>query len=325
MRSFASLVVVLLLGACGQVYAGRVTGEVTEVANDRIAATFSLPIKSNSMMIVLSGEGESVAGMAISDRCSGSGPYEVGGRLSYVADAPALTVGKKVYVNSINVAKGAANTRSARLYRSSNAASTRSRGMRPWENDLTFYYYAAAQTVGYGALGVGYERTVRLSPTLAVAFDGGITAVGNVSAQRADVVSTDQLMKSLSGRVKLDFTRGFGIYAGYRWNEGRGDDNRWEDVVSGLGGKNFVAPSAREVGTVMLQGLEYGLTVRPISKLGFSIGYIPLYRADYGSLGVRSEPAYTGEVRFGGKSGAVRLRAIKSDGYWLADLGITIR
>ena len=325
MRTFTGLMVALLLGACVQAHAGRLMGEVTQVTGDRIAATFSLPVQFNSMMIVLSGEGESVAGMAISDKCTGRGPYEVSGRLSYVADAPELAVGKQVYVNTCTVAVGAARSTLTRLYRQSNTSIASSRGLRPSDNDLMFYYYAAAQTVGYGALGVGYERTVRLSRTLAVALDGGITALGNVSAQRADVVNADQLIKSLSGRVKLDFTRGFGIYTGYRWNEGRGDDQRWEDVLGEIGGKDFVAPSDREVGTVMMQGLEYGVTVRPMDKLAFSVGYIPLYRADYGSLGVRGEPAYTGELRFGGKSGAVRLRGIKSDDYWLADLGITIR
>ena len=174
-------------------------------------------------------------------------------------------------------------------------------------------------------MGLGYERTVQLSSMLGVEFDAGITGLGNVNAQNPDVVDTDQLMKSLTGRVKLDFTRGFGCYPGYRWNQGRGDAVSWGNVTQGLDGKNFVAPSSEDPGTVMLQGLEYGLTLRPISKLGFSMGYIPKYRIDYGSFGVRSEPAYTAQIRFGGKSGAVRLRGIKSDDYWLADLGITIR
>ena len=328
MRVFAGVIVlpcILLFAPCGQAGAGRVTGEVSKAADGRITATFPLPVRSNSMMIVLSGEGEAVAGMAIADKCSGAGPYEVSGKISYIADASALAVGKKVYVNSANVTQGALRGEIRRSVDPPADPHSAPPAARPPDRDLRFYYYAAGQTVGYGAVGLGYERTVRISRSLGVEFDGGITGIGNVSAERADVVNTDQLIKSLNGRVRLDFSRGFGMYTGYRWSQGRGDENHWDDLTKRLEGKEFIAPSDYDSGTVLLQGLEYGVTVRPFNAFTLSAGYIPQYRVDYGTFGVRGEPAYTAELRFGGKSGAVRLRGIKSDNYWLADLGITIR
>ena len=58
-----------------------------------------------------------------------------------------------------------------------------------------------------------------------------------------------------------------------------------------------------------------------LRRMSFSLGYIPKFRADYGSLGVLHEPGFTGELRFGAGGGAFRLRGIKSESYWLADLG----
>ena len=324
MRVLAQVVVlpcVVLLAVCGQARAGRVVGEVTDIVGGRITATFPVAVKSNAMMIVLAGRGEAVAGMAIADKCTGSGPYEVSGKVSYIADASAIAVGKDVYVSSMNVVEVPRPRYISPAARPPAAA----RPARSADRDLCLYYYAAGQTVGYGAVGLGYERTIMISRTLGVEFDGGITGVGNVSAESPDVINSDQLIKSLNGRARLDFSRGFGVYTGYRWNQGRGDESHWDEVTKRLEDKEFVAPSTYDSCMVLLQGLEYGVTVRPFNLMALSVGYIPKYRVDYGTFGVRSEPAYTAELRFGGKSGAVRIRGIKSDDYWLADLGITIR
>lgn len=296
---------------------GNLAGRVIEVNGDTVVASFPAPVKSRAMMILLSGEGESVAGMAVADKCYGSGPYNVYGKLSFVSDASNIAAGKRVYVNSANVTQVVGNTISSVPRAEVAQAST--------DRDMNLYYYAAGQNVGYGALGIGLNKTFRVSRGIGVELDGGITALGNVDYEDGDSVNTDQLIKNLVGRLKFDFGSRFGVYSGYRWNEGRGDQEHWDDLQSELYGKNFIAASDQDWGTVLTQGFEYGLTFRPARKFSLSLGYIPEFRAEYGSLGTLSEPAYTGEIRFGSGTGAVRLRGLTSDDYWQADLGITIK
>jgi len=270
------------------------------------------------MMTVLSGSSsESVAGVAVSQACEGDGPYDVTGKLSFVSDQAGFAPGAKVYVDALNAGIPKAF--------SDNPVSAPARRVLGPVGDIKLYYYAAGQTVGYGALGLGYNRSVTLSRGLSVEFDGGVAATGNVDAVNANDVRVDQLIKNLNGRIKLDFAPWLGVYSGYRWSEGRGDETRWQQVRSELRGKAFAARSDCDAGVVRMQGLEYGLTLRPLNWLGVSAGYIPSYRADYGSLGVRSQPGYTAELRVGRSNAAARVRGTYSDGYWLADLGVTIK
>lgn len=310
------IVLVLFVSACPRLLAERMMGEVVKVSNDSITASFPARVETPTMMIVLSGVGDSVAGVAIAEKCVGEGPCEVIGKISFVAEASALAAGKRVYVNYDQSAPPSA--------KAGYGAGSRHRG-GPVDQDLKFYYFAAGQTVGYGALGFGYDRTIRIMNGVGIELDAGITGVGNVNTSKPDVVNTDQLIKSANGRLKLDFSPGFGFYAGYRYNVGSGSQENWDKLASRLDGKTFSADSAMDAGIVLAQGIEYGLTMRPLNRLTLSGGYIPKYRADYGTFGVLSEPAYTAELRFATKRGAVRLRGLRTDGYWLADMGITIK
>ncbi len=76
---------------------------------------------------------------------------------------------------------------------------------------------------------------------------------------------------------------------------------------------------------MLSQGIEYGFTVRPENRLSLSLGYLPKLRIDYGSLGVTDNPAYSAELRYAMGRGAIRLRGTTTQGYWLGDLGVTIR
>lgn len=311
--SFLCILLICISSTAG--WSERVYGKVTSVFGKTISATFPTPVSSNAVMVVLTGEGDSVAGTAVSRKCSGTGPCEVMGGILFVSDPLNLSAGKDVYVNSVDTLPAPSRIE---LANSDTAAKTPT-------HDLKLYYYAAGQTVGYGALGLGYERTVRVSRGLGVEFDGSIAAVGNVNGSSPDVVNTDQLIKSLNGRVRFDCSDFCGFYTAYRWNQGRGDDDHWNEVIKKLQGKDFIAPSSFNTEQVMLHGLEYGITLRPIGTMSLSLGYIPQYRADYGTIGVRTMPGYTGELRFGTHHGGVRIRGIKSDDYWQADLGVTIR
>lgn len=319
-RPIYCVVIICVLAALGpEVQAARVIGEVVEVAGDTIVANFNCPVRPHSMMMVLSGEGESVAGMAVSERCSGSGPYQVRGEIQFVSDAAALSAGKMVYVNSLNAGAPAAEPApvTAMVQPSSDVASP--------INDLKLYYFAAGENVGYGAFGLGYERTIRITKGISVEFDGGVTGLAGLGNSDPNVSYSDQLIKSASGRAVFDIAPGLGIYGAYRWNEGRGDVDDWNDFTQGLQGKEFVAASDGDDRCVELRGIEYGISLRPARKFALSLGYIPRLRADYAGFGVRNEPGFTGELRFGTGSGAIRLRGLASDDYWHADLGITIR
>ncbi len=309
------LCVIMSCVAAGSAQSTRVTGKVTEISGQNLAASFPVPVKPNSIMVVLSGSGEAVAGTAVSQRCSGLGPYCVRGSILFVGDSLNLVAGREIYVNSVDTLPASSKV----------AAPNPQPVSSPPVNDLKLYYFAAGQNVGYGTLGLGYERTVRVSRGLGLELDGGVTAVGNLNSQDASVVDTDQLIKSLNARTRFDFSDTAGFYAAYRWSEGRGDDQSWSRLAGAMPGKTFVAPSEFDDGTVRQQGLEYGLTFRPTGKFALSVGFIPQYRTDYGMFGVCTCPGYTGELRFGTGRGALRLRGIKSDDYWQADLGITIR
>ena len=318
MRILATLVLCCLILTTLSVagWAEHVFGKVTSVQGKAITASFPTPVSPNAIMVIRTGEGEAVAGTAVTKRCSGSGPYEVLGTILFVSDSLNLTAGKEAYVNAIDTMPPPSRIDPPISYHRSSGPPT---------HDLKLYYYAAGQTVGYGTLGIGYERTLRVNRGVGLELDGGITAVGNVNGQNPKVVDTDQLIKTASGRVRFDFSDFAGFYTAYRWNEGRGDADHWNDLTGKLAGKLFTSKSQFDDQTVMTQGLEYGLTLRPWNRLAISAGYIPEYRADYGTLGVRSTPAYTAELRFGTNHGAFRLRGIKSDDMWQADLGITIR
>lgn len=305
----------LVCVACGAGWPEHVYGKVTSVSGKTITASFPTPVATNAIMVVLAGQGESVAGTAVSQKCSGSGPYNITAGILFVSDSLNLAAGKEIYVNSADTLPPPSRIDPPQQRRSGN----------PPTHDLRLYYYAAGQTVGYGTLGLGYEKTLRVSRGLGLEIDGGMTAVGNVSGQNANIVNTDQLIKSLNGRVRFDCSDFAGFYTAYRWSEGRGDDEHWSELLEKLQGKDFIAMSASDKPNVTLQGLEYGLTLRPSNRLALSFGFIPQYRADYGTIGVRAMPGYTGELRFGTHHGALRLRGIKSDDYWQADLGITIR
>jgi hypothetical protein len=316
----ATCLIVLLFALYCPANAARVMGEVYQVNNDVILASFPVPIHPRALMTILKGEGETVAGLAIAQKCVGDAPpYQVTGALYFTMDAVAVTAGKKVYVNSINAGAAPSSNdppevaKPAPFYKP------------PSDQDLRLYYYAAGQTVGYGAFGLGYERSVRLYKSVSLELDGGVTGVGNLDSQNGEDVNADQLIKNINGRLRVDLSKGFAVYAGYRWNEARGDDDKWGMLVERLNGTRYTAKSDNEAGTVLLRGMEYGVTVRPFKRFSMSAGCIPAYINDFGTLGVVSRPAYTGELRFGGGRGAVRLRGITTTDYWLADLGITIR
>ncbi|MHB9035088.1 MAG: hypothetical protein ACYC64_00375 [Armatimonadota bacterium] len=316
----AMSLIVLSLVLCGPALAERVMGEISQVNNDVIVASFPVPINPRSLMTVLKGEGESVAGLAIAQKCKGNcPPYEVTGALYFTMDAVSVSAGKKVYVNSLNAGVAPSSNSPAQVMRAAQPYRP------PSDQDLKFYYYAAGQTVGYGAFGLGYERSIKLYRGLSLEADGGVTGVGNVDNQNGNDVTADQLIKSLNGRLRIDLVHGIAVYTGYRWNQARGDDERWNKLVDRLNGTQFTGQSNNDPGTVVLNGMEYGLILRPLKRFSLSVGFIPEYRSDFGALGIISEPAYTGELRFGGNRGAVRLRGITTESYWLADLGVTIR
>lgn len=300
-------------------YAARVMGQISQVANDTVTAVFPVPVRERSMMMLLAGEGESIAGLAMSQSCAGERPpYVVTGHVYLTMDAVHIAAGKKVYVNSLN-------TSAAPSSANPGATGFAAGGPANPNNDLRLYYFAGGQTAGYGALGLGYERRIGLARSIAIELDGGITGIGSVSDGNADIVSADQFIKNLNGRLKFDFGPRFGAYSGYRWNQGRAESKKWGDISDDLIGRNFVAPSSLDSGTVQTQGLEYGISLSPSRSVTLLAGYVPKFRQDFGSIGVLSEPAYTAELRFGFANRMLRLRGLQSDDYWIADMGITIR
>ena len=313
---FACFSFLILLLACIPASATRVIGEVTRVGGELVTAEFPVPVYPQSMVMVLAGSGEAIAGTAVVQTCAGDEPpYLVTSKLLFATDSVSLTAGKKCYVASVNTGVAPSISRS-HITRGSHGPSTGSLGL---------YYFAAGQTIGYGALGLGYERRQKLFYGASLEVDGGVTGVGNVTAKDPSLVRADQLIKSLNGRFRLDFGPRLGFYAGYRWMEGRGDTDRWQTLTQRLRGAQFAASSDADEGTVETRGIEYGLALRPSGRFEFLGGYIPCYRADFGSLGVQDAPAYSGELRIGFGPRVARLRGIVTDNYWTADLGISIR
>ncbi len=291
-------------------------GALTLVQDKRIVAEFPVPVLPRSMMMVMSGDGEDIAGSAIIRECKGAcPPYTVTADLMFATNSIALTAGKKAYVNSLNTEPAPSSIRSSGFVGASHIS-------RP--GDLKLYYLAGGQTIGYGALGLGYERRLTLGQGVSIEIDGGVTGVGNVDSTDSSLVNADQVLKSANGRLRFDFGPGIGVFAGYRWWEGKGESERWAVLDRRLIGERFVAPSELEEGTVRSQGIEYGFALRPSRNVEFLAGYIPAYRTDYGSVGVMDRPAYCAELRFGLGSRPIRLRGTKSDKYWTADLGISI-
>jgi hypothetical protein len=317
--TYITVAISLVLASAAPLHCGQVFGELTQVRDRWVYATFPVPVRSGSMLTILAGRGDSVAGLAISRSCDGEHPpYRVSGELRLITDSQAIVAGTQAYVDATNTAPAPSTLKSESVEERHVPRALRMQ-------DLRLYYYAAGQTVGYGALGIGYERAVRFLRCVELQVDGGITGIGSIDSRRADVVNTNQLIKTLNGRLTFDLGRHVGVYSAYRWNEGRGDEERWQKVAQNLSGKPFAAPSETNVGTVQTRGIEYGLSVRPFTWLGLSAGYIPALRADYGSLGVRCEPGYTGEVRLGQSHIIARFRGTYSDGYWLGDIGVTLR
>lgn len=315
---FISISIALLV-ACVPAFAGQTMGEVTQVVRDTIRVNFPVSVRPHSVMVILTGEGAGVAGTAIVDKCVGDGPFEARGRLLFISNAEQLVAGKKAYVDSANVVGV------PRSVCPPQAIAASGRGPASIDRDMNLYYYAGGQSVGYGALGLGYEHTLRLAPGIGIQADGGITGIGSVNEANEGRVEANQVIETLTGRLKLDFSRGMGVYGAYRWSSARGDVSRWDSLTQRLQGANFVAASEMQEGTVQLRGLEYGLTLRPLSKFSMSLGYVPDCRMDFGSLGVITEPGYSAELRMGAGPGAVRLRGLRTDDYWTADLGVTIR
>lgn len=327
MRSLAKYIcccLLLTLMLSSIAWSARVTGKVTEVKGRTVTAVFPTGIEPNAMMIVLAGEGESVAGTAVVQTCSGTGPYEITGRLLFVSDAENLVAGRDCYVNSLEAVPPTTRIEIPLPAPPCPVRASEALGYPP-THDLKLYYYAAGQNVGYGTIGLGYERTLRVNRGLALEVDGGITALGSVNGDDPKVVDTTQLIMNANARARFDFSDFFGFYTSYRWTQARGDDEHWSDALGALSGRPMSGYSEFDSHTVMSQGLEYGLTVRPFNKFALSAGYIPSYRSDFGTIGVCCAPAYTGELRLGTKVGALRVRGIKSEDLWQADLGITIR
>jgi hypothetical protein len=307
------------LVACLPAWCGRVYGEVTSVTEFGMSASFPAMIRPGSAMLVMSGDGESVSGMAIAITCKGTGPYEVTGAISWINDQANFTCGKKIYVNSLNASAIP-----------SKRTNTNKRYRKPKEPpkevplDLGVYYYSTAQKVGYGALGLGIEKTLPLDTAVSLDVDGGITGLAGEGLDADTTIHTDSLMKSLNGRLKVKMGPGGGVYAGYRWSEGSGSTERWDRVAQDLIGKEFAGNSGNNTGTVEFQGAEYGISLNAAKNAIISVGYIPKFRTDFGGLGVITERAHTAELRFGNPKGGVRIRGIGGEDYWVVDLGVTI-
>lgn len=313
---FSCLLVVLLAASHLPAKSERVMGEVIRVSDSTVVFGFPVPVRDRSLIMILSGRGEAIAGLALSTKCMGDKPpYQVTGSLYLTMDPLNIAAGKAAYVNSLNTTAAPSSINKPGFVEGKTPGPRESLGL---------YYFAAGQSAGYGAIGLGFEHKLRVMQPLALEFDGGIATVGNISDTDARVVDTDQMIKNLSGRLRFDFGPWFGIYSGYRWNQGRVGQDRWQELADRVSDKSFVAPSALNTGIVESRGIEYGLSVR-LTNLTLLAGYVPKFRTDFGSIGVLSEPAYTAELRFGFPNRVLRLRGLRSDNYWIADMGITIR
>lgn len=318
MSRLALILAVILSIVCGQAFAANLMGELIEVRDDIVVAQFPAQVRSSSMITILSGKGESIAGMAISAKCEGDCPYKVTGRLLFVSDAEAITAGKKVYVNSVNTLPAPSSIVSTPCPAPMGTETTTD------INDLRAYYFAAAQNVGYGVLGIGYDRTLNLSNKLGIELDGGITTLGNFNSDEFDWFNTDQFIGSFTGRAKYTLDQDIGLYAGYRWSKAQGDQTDWNNLVDNLLNNGFSPYGIADTQKITLQGWEYGIILGPTEKFSLSLGYIPEYRADMVDFGTTTERGYTAEIRLNHRNNVLRLRGIKSEDFWQADLSYTL-
>jgi len=314
----ASVVAVIAcLIACTSAWCGRLYGEVTRVTENSITCSFPAEVKQGSAMIVMSGEGESVSGMAISQGCRGRGPYEVTGAIQWISDQANFQSGKTVYVDSLNAS--AIPSRLVVSGPSANAAPG-----RPTSNDLGLYYFASAQKVGAGPLGLGVEKVLDGGCGSSLELDAGVTGMAGLGVNKDNSGETGSLIENLSARLNVKMAPGGGLYSRYRWSKAKGSDEQWQAISRGLQGKTFAGPSNEDAGVVTLRGIEYGLAFNMSQKATLSLGYIPELLTDFGGIGVLEEPARTAEIRYGDSRRAIRIRGLSWTEYWVVDLGITI-
>ncbi len=236
--------VVIVFGCSLQVWGSSVVGQVTDVPGPTLTATFPVPIRPDSVMIVCTGDGDGVAGMAISEKCSGTGPYKVTAKVAMVTDTDNFAAGKNIYVDSAN-ALAAPSSRNCPDSPKTKPAPPAARPAPPmklaqsagpvdiFDRDLNFYYYAAGQTVGYGAFGLGYDHSLRISQGMGLELDGAIAALGSVNGANPSSVNADQRVSNASGRLKFDFSQNVGTYAAYRWSDAQGSPKNGAISASG--------------------------------------------------------------------------------------------
>ena len=168
----------VLLPATAACSATRVVGVVTRVTDHEITASFPVPVYPQSMMIIQAGDGEAVAGTAIVQKCTGEAPpYDVTAELLWASDPLGLAAGKKAYVNSINAAPAPSHAPRAAILPGARVPSV---------GDLRLHYFAAGQTIGYGAVGLGYEHSIRLVSGLSVKLDAGVAGLDDHHRLRID-------------------------------------------------------------------------------------------------------------------------------------------
>lgn len=292
----------------------RLEGQVTSVTEKEIIAMFPAAVEDGSPMVVLTGKGENIAGVAISEGCEGGGPYQVKGHITWISDVMNLSAGKLVYVNPIH----ARAIPSPKPKMSENSE---------FYQPLGFYYYTTAQKIGYGALGLGLESFLNMGSGFILEANGGISGF-NLTQASGDGVSTNkQIFKSFDGRIRMNIEGGNSVYAGYRFqqSQGSGSEDRWQQLVDELEGQTFSGRSNLSSGTIKMSGLEYGMVFASSDEGVVSLGYIPRLETDYGGIGVRAIPAYTIELRTKSSKNGVRLRGIGCKDYWAIDLGISFR
>lgn len=310
-------IAIACMAACAPVWCGRLYGEVTQVAENSITASFPAAVRQGSAMIVMSGQGESVAGLAISQNCRGRGPYVVMGMIQWISAPNCFTCGKRVYVDSLNASAIPTPKQPASVRQTIRTTESSS-------GDLGLYYYASAQKVGAGALGVGFDKVLDGGCGSTLELDGAVTGIAGLGVNKGNSHQTDSLMEDLSARLNVRMAPGGGLYTRYRWSRGKGSDDQWQVVTNSLQGKTFAAPSGEDPGVVTFKGFEYGLSFNTSRKAVFSFGYIPELRTDFGGIGVIEEPARTAEIRYAGSKGGMRIRGLSGSDYWAVDLGITI-
>lgn len=314
-RVYLTIAVALLLCAlCVPVSSARLEGQVTSVTEREITAMFPAAVNDGSPMVVLTGHGENIAGVAISECCEGEGPYQVKGHITWISDVMNLSAGKLVYVNSIDA-------------RAIPSPKPKTPDNTEYYQPLGFYYYTTAQKIGYGALGLGLESFLDLGSGFILEADGGISGFNLTQASSDHVASNKQVFKSFAGKIRMNIEGENGLYAGYRYqqSQGSGDDNRWQQLADELDDQAFSGQSGIGSGKIKMSGIEYGLMFASGGDGVVSLGYIPSLETDYGGIGIRTTPGYTIELRSKGNKNGARLRGIACQDYWAIDLGISFR